>query len=468
MKGTAAIILLLLAFAVAISAQSGAAFVGDTVIERVVVGSDASQSYALYLPAGYDPKRAYPTVYVFDPGGRGVNAVTTYRKAATKYGYIVIGSNNSRNGLDAANLSGVLNLLWQDTHERFAINDKRVVAAGLSGGARVASSFANACRCAFAVVGSGAGFSEGSVVPNKSLPFIFVGTAGVDDMNYPELRDLQKRLTAAGVVNRLLTFDGGHQWPPEEIADAALEWIEIREMKVGLRQRDDNFIAAALRRRESDGDTRLATKDYLGAREDYSSAVSDMTGVGDISSVAKKLADVEASQDYKRAVKADADAMQKQNDVLSEIMGLEQGLSSPESRPDSLAAIRSKTESLRSRADDPQDSQDRRLARRVRTSIFIGATEAATLRYEPAKNYDMALAEMELASLMDPKSPGPPYQQARIYALKGDKKKALRFLAQAMAAGLRDMSRIANDPAFASVREEPEFRSIIAPKTSGQ
>ena len=468
MKNPAAAILLVLAFAYAISAQSGDTFATDAIIERVITANDASQSYALYLPAGYDPKTSYPAIYVFDPGGRGVNGVTTYRKAAAKFGYIVIGSNNSQNGLDTAKLNTILNELWQDSHQRLAIDDKRVVAAGLSGGARVASSIANACKCAFAVVGSGAGFSPGVAGTSKSLPFIFLGTVGVDDLNYPELRELQKRLTSAGVANRLLTFDGGHQWPPEQIVDEALEWLEIRSMKAGLRARDDVFVRAAIRNRESNGDQRLATKDWLGAREAYASAVDDMTGLADVSTVTKKLADLENSPDYKRTVKADADAIDKQNSLMSEILSLERGLPDPDRRTDSFAAIRDKIQGLRSRVDDAEDSPDRRIARRVTNSIFIGAIEAATLRYEPAKDYEMAITELELAALANPKSAGVPFQKARIYALKGDKKKALRSLSEALAAGSPDVSRIANDPAFASLKDEAGFRSIIAAKTSAQ
>src|SRR5580704_3827412 len=68
------------------------------IIAHVPCAKDATQSYALYLPSNYTPDRAWPVIYAFDPGGRGQNPVTRYQDAAEKYGYIVAGSNNSRNG----------------------------------------------------------------------------------------------------------------------------------------------------------------------------------------------------------------------------------------------------------------------------------------------------------------------------------------------------------------------------------
>jgi catechol 2,3-dioxygenase-like lactoylglutathione lyase family enzyme len=51
-----------------------------------------------------------------------------------KAGVIVAGSNNSRNGPMKAS-ADAWNAMWNDTHERFAVDDKRVYATGLSGGA---------------------------------------------------------------------------------------------------------------------------------------------------------------------------------------------------------------------------------------------------------------------------------------------------------------------------------------------
>jgi len=68
------------------------------VIERVVCLKNASRSYALYLPPDYAPDRRWPVIYAFDPGGRGVRSVESFKDAAGKYGHAVVGSNDSSNG----------------------------------------------------------------------------------------------------------------------------------------------------------------------------------------------------------------------------------------------------------------------------------------------------------------------------------------------------------------------------------
>ena len=56
------------------------------------------QSYALYLPSHYTSDRRWPIFYTFDPDGHGNVPAELMKDAAERYGYIVVGSNNSRYG----------------------------------------------------------------------------------------------------------------------------------------------------------------------------------------------------------------------------------------------------------------------------------------------------------------------------------------------------------------------------------
>ncbi len=67
-------------------------------IDTVRCLKSPDQSYALYLPAAYDATRTWPVVYLFDPAARGALPSQHFRQAAEMYGYILICSNNSRNG----------------------------------------------------------------------------------------------------------------------------------------------------------------------------------------------------------------------------------------------------------------------------------------------------------------------------------------------------------------------------------
>ena len=117
-----------------------------------------------------------------------------------------------------------------DLDARFHIDEKRVYTAGLSGGARVAMMVALGTGKIAGVIASSAGWPD--AVPRKSAPFAVFGTAGTDDFNYLEMRQLDRTLTTP---HRVAIFDGGHTWLSSELAMEALEWMELQAMKSGLR-----------------------------------------------------------------------------------------------------------------------------------------------------------------------------------------------------------------------------------------
>jgi poly(3-hydroxybutyrate) depolymerase len=85
--------------------------------------ADATNSYALYLPSGYSSAKRWPLLLVFDPFARGEVSVKLFHEAAEKYGFIVVGSNNSRNFEDP---STAIRVLWVDVKERYAIDPRRI------------------------------------------------------------------------------------------------------------------------------------------------------------------------------------------------------------------------------------------------------------------------------------------------------------------------------------------------------
>ncbi len=112
-------------------AKAGDELPRGQVIEKVACRAGSSQSYALYLPSAWTPGRHLPILYCVDPGARGKVPVELCSEAAEKYGWIVVGSNNSRNGPNVP-LNSIVATQWQDTRERFAPDDRRADAAGFS------------------------------------------------------------------------------------------------------------------------------------------------------------------------------------------------------------------------------------------------------------------------------------------------------------------------------------------------
>src|ERR1051326_6638302 len=102
--------ILVLAVGLSFGAQAQTPAPG-TVHASVTALADPTNSYALYLPSAYSPAKRWPLLLVFDPFARGEVSVKLFHEAAEKYGFIVVGSNNSRNFQDP---SAAIRTLWTD------------------------------------------------------------------------------------------------------------------------------------------------------------------------------------------------------------------------------------------------------------------------------------------------------------------------------------------------------------------
>ena len=114
-------------------------FETGAVIDKIITLADASQSYSLYLPKNYDSHKTYAVIFAFDPHGTGKLPVDKYKTLAEQYNFILIGSNNSKNGLQFEESKEIAEKLFADAQMRLSVNTARIYLLGFSGGARVAN-----------------------------------------------------------------------------------------------------------------------------------------------------------------------------------------------------------------------------------------------------------------------------------------------------------------------------------------
>ncbi len=415
------------------------------VMAKVVCRADATQSYALYLPTTYDPARPWPILYCFDPGGRGRVPVELFRGAAEEFGYVVAGSNNARNGPWEDSLRAI-DALLRDAGARLSLDARRSYTAGFSGGARAASAVAVAGLVRGVIACSGA--FAGGETPRK-VPFVFFGTAGVDDFNLPEMLRTDGELDARNSPHRVVFFAGGHDWPPPEVAREAVEWLELQAMRAGTRPRDAAFVQGLLDRRLS----AAAALPPPEAWREYQSLARDFQGLADTADAARRAEELGRSREVRAWLKEQRALEQRQIDRQDELERY--------SRQDEFSWLRDTVDALRKQAAAPADSPDRRLARRVMAGAGITALEQARLE-ETQRNYGEAVRHMELAALLQPENPGAHYRLARVRALHGERGPALEALRAAVAAGFKDAARLEQDAAFVGLRRQPAYQEILA------
>src|SRR4051812_37527280 len=100
-------------------------------LQQLEVPGHLGQTYWMFVPSKYTPDRKWPMLYCLDPGARGRVPVERFAAAAEAAGVLVAGSNNSRNGPKGP-VQEAVNLMFGDTHARFAIDDSRIFVAGHS------------------------------------------------------------------------------------------------------------------------------------------------------------------------------------------------------------------------------------------------------------------------------------------------------------------------------------------------
>jgi dienelactone hydrolase len=190
---------------------------------EVLACKDApDQKYACYVPKAYHKAKKWPILYCYSPNADGGYFVDFYREVCEEVGWIVVGSNNSKNGPGEPILAA-MKAMWADTHARLSIDDKRVFASGFSGGGRVSFWMSSLYPQNFAgVIAIGAGTSDGKVEPKGMAVWLMCGET---DFNLKELEALDAKLKSEGWKYQRKTFPGAHTMPPKTLGADAVRWM---------------------------------------------------------------------------------------------------------------------------------------------------------------------------------------------------------------------------------------------------
>ena len=334
------------------------------VIDDVKCAADATQSYALYLPSGYTPQKAWTLLIAFHPAARGRAMVETYQAAAEQYGYIVAGSNNSRNGPWPVS-SAAAQAIGADLGQRFSIDPQRMYATGMSGGARVAMMVALSNTRIAGVIASSAGYPDSQ--PRSNVPFAVFGTTGTEDFNYLEMRQLDRALKTP---HHLAVFNGGHTLPPDNVAFEAIDWMELQAMKSGRRARDEALIDRLLQKRRAAVDASTSPTETVHLLD---ALVADFSGLRDVSSEAARAKDLAKQPDVKKALARERASDDAEARMLGDVFELEAALAGADRHASALMSLRGRLASLAQKARDERDSPERSQARRVLRSMTSGA-----------------------------------------------------------------------------------------------
>ena len=425
--------------------------------KKIACAGKPGISYALYIP-GKPPPLApppqgdgcmgegnlcrHPVIIAFDPHGDGSLPLSLYRNLADEYGFILVGSNDSKNGLPAAGVKDIVMTLVKEVRTVYPVDTTRIYLLGFSGGARVAAMAAMFFIPVKGVIACGAGIG-GSEQP-VLYKFDYFGIAGTADFNMNEMIQLDKPLTEAGFRHFITTFPGKHAWPPSTVMGDAFGWITLNAMKDGALKKDMAYLS--------------------GLAGSFEARIDDLTKNNHLIAAADACHEAEAfseglipAEKFRKSL----DLLEKRADYQSQVAYRQKVLDQEEREKQELAtALQSKDLSwwkawtqrhashvTRHENISPEDTlKDSRLMAFLSLFCYMNANAAMQRQDENAAVKIVAIYEMA-----DPENPEPNYMRAILLARRAQHDAAITQLKIAVTKGFTDKQRLTGQQEFQSM-----------------
>jgi hypothetical protein len=447
--------------------QTPAEFPPGRLTGSIVSTADPSQRYAVYLPSSYNAATKHPVLFVMDYRGRARTAANVFIEAAERFGWIIVSSSNSVSDETPLPTVKALQAMWKDAYDRFPIDEKRIYLAGLSGTARTATWVASQVPGSIAgVIGAAAGFAPLSP-PSSSTKFLYFGTVGDVDYNYWEMRQLESRLNELQLHHRVEYFSGTHGWMPPRLAMRAIEWMELRAMRAGLREVDRTLIDgwwwrdlhAAEYFEEAGQELSAAFRLHAVAR-DYA-GLRSAAQTGDVAARIARLnvnplvsAGVRAREEgAARHAARIADAMQLLADVFPK-----GAKAAAEPAEKTIERLGIPTLVQTAAGPIPSAALD---ARRALAELDVQTGFYLPVEALQAGDDARAAFYLEIQTAIDANDPFTSFLRGKILARAGQHSEAIDALRRAVQLGFRSVDLIDADKAFEPLRPRADYQAIL-------
>ncbi len=422
------------------------------VIDSVICADDSSQIYAVYLPTHYDTNKKWPVIYFFDPHGVGNLPVLLYKDLAEKYGFILAGTYNSKNGQQWESSEKAAEAFMKDTWIRLSIDNNRLYTFGFSGGAKVASMVAIADGGVAGVVACGGGFPEEH--PPLKQPFSFISFVGDKDFNNVTVKQLDKLLDSTNLAHQLIVYNGKHQWPPVSVAEQAFQWLDADAMRMKTMPKNDSLIKTMHEGFLKEAADWHKKRDIVQEYYTYKKLLNFLRDLDDLGKYAATVQELENSDALQKYFK-DEEIFEAQE--AQEILEFRAHMSKMDQAWwDNKIAIMKKR--IQKDTTSPAALQTQRMLGYLSLVMYMGANGELNSGNYPAASYFNGLY-----ASVDPKNPEHCYIEASLYMTGRTPSpgKALEELHEAVKLGFTDSKRLEDDGRFTGLHSMPEYKTLL-------
>jgi hypothetical protein len=353
--------------------------------------------------------------------------------------------------------------MLNDLEKRFKIDDKRIYAAGFSGGSRFALALASSNNIIKGVIGCGAGLpNDQNLLPSEGSSFVYYGVAGNRDMNYLEMFELITFFNnKTQVIPYLRTFDGGHQWPSPDILQDAVEWINIQTINKKLICPDTAFISYYSKQIKALIDKSELSGNKIDEARYMRFAIRDFSGLKFAREISSRLTAIEQKKEFRDASREWNDIASRERKMSEKYIASIREIISSQTVPDStIAWWKNEVGSLNSLKErsKPANSQ---MASRLMNFISILCSEQASGYYRQ-KSYILSSFLFEICTLSDSENFNNYYNLSRSYSASNNKRGAIDNLNKAIDHGLVSKKTVENEPAFNNIRNDEKYKLLLS------
>jgi len=422
------------------------------VIDKIVCKNNTSQSYALYLPSTYSNDKLYPVVYAFDAHGTGKLPVANYKDLAEKYGYIIAGSNNSKNGNAWEESEHIAAELFMDVQNRLSINTARVYLLGFSGGARVVNGIAIENGAIAGVICCGAA-APGTNSTHPRNNYTWLGIAGLEDFNYTEMRKYDMvDLAGHNVKHGLITFDGKHEWCPKQVMDEAFWWLELCEMRNNKSSINDTMVKRRITLDIKQIEKYMQSKQFFNAYNLCKKTINFYDGLYDLSYCFKTFKTLQTNDDVDKGLK-DEDTLWAKEDKLKNYYVTGFQSNDFERWKKEIGSLNQKIKTEKNKNDV---QSYKRVLGYLSLAAYMQCSGALKQNAIPAAEYFC-----KVYVLIDPTNSEAYYFTAIVNAKEGKANEAINALNGAVKNGFKDLPRLQNEIAFDAIRNSDDYRNVL-------
>ncbi len=410
------------------------------VIPKISCKSNPALSFALYLPSSYDTSRKFPVIIFFDPHGSGNFVVTKYHHLAEEFGEILIGSNDSKNGLSFEQTNQIANTLVSEVISRLSVENE-VTLSGFSGGARVALSSAMSNQNVSSVIYCGAAMP----VQNGSRIFSALGFAGVNDMNYADVIGFDQSLRSTSYNHFLIEWNGKHEWPDSASFRDAFYWLTFNRM----RAHEISFNTEMTQQFVDENNKRLKSANDLTKEATLEKVVFFLDGLYSVDKYKAQVIEIQQNPSYEKELNDKQKVLQQETAMKQQYVDDFQtkDLNWWKTEIARISAIK--------------DPQQKPMYQRLLGFISLAGYSISNNSIQQGK-FPMAEKMLAIYKLADPKNSDQPFLEACMYAKQGKSDEAIQSLQRAVDLGLNDLTKILSEPSLASLKQNEKFKLLLS------